>query len=107
MTRGNGVVGVVRGLRSPDDVAPPSADLGAGGDRDDGAILMLEVLVAREVCVVDVLDRVVTVRGADALELTLVGPVDRYLLEYGMRGREGRRKAQERSRCDSHRVELN
>ena len=35
MAGGDGVVGVGRGLRSPDYVLPPGSDAGAGGDGED------------------------------------------------------------------------
>lgn len=69
---------------------PPGANLGARGDLDDGAVLELEVGVAGEIRVVDVLDGRVAVRSPDTLELALVHAVDRHLLEDGVRADGGR-----------------
>ena len=98
VARGDGVVVVVGRLRSPDDMAPPGTDLGSGRDRDYSTILMPNVLVARETRIVHVLDRVVAVWSANALQLTLVDTIDPHLLERSMcrHGRDNRRE--ERSR---------
>lgn len=94
VARRDGVVAVVGDLGAADDVPPPGADLGAGGHGDDGVVLELEVLVAGEGGVVDILDRVVAGRRADALQLALFHTVDRHLLEDGM-ARGDSREAQD------------
>lgn len=88
------MVGVRRPGGTPDDMAPPRADLGARRDLDDGAVLELEVGVAGKVGMVDLLDRVVAGGCPETLELALVHAVDRHLLEDGVgidrrRGRQG------------------
>lgn len=66
------VVGVVGRLRTADDMAPPRADPRTGRDGDYGVVLELDASVARKVRVVDVHQRVVAGRRADALQLALV-----------------------------------
>ncbi len=100
VARGNGVVRIVRRLRSPDNVSPPGSDSGSRWNRDYRAILVLNVLVAGKTRVVDILDRVVAVRGANSLQLALVSAVDRYLLEDCMCGREGHEACE--GDCDLH-----
>jgi hypothetical protein len=73
-------------------VLPPRANAGPGGHLVDGVVLVLDVGVASKRGVVDVLDGVVAARGADTLELALVGAVDRHALEDGV-GADGRRQS--------------
>lgn len=68
---GDGVVRVVGELGTADDVLPPGADLGTGGDGDDGLGLGGDD-AAGDVGGLDVLDGVVLVGGAEADEGTLV-----------------------------------
>lgn len=81
MTAGNGMIGIVGILGAPNDVPPPSTNSRSRWDIDDIVILVLDVLVAGELPVVHILDRVVAVGGSDALELTLIRTVDADLLE--------------------------
>jgi hypothetical protein len=84
------VVRVVGARRAANLVLPPRADAGTSGDPDDVVVLELDAGVAGNVGVVDVLDGVVAVGGADALELALVLAVDRQLLEDGVAADGGR-----------------
>jgi hypothetical protein len=44
---GDGVLGIVASLRAADDMLPPGTDLGASGDADDVAVLVLDVAVVK------------------------------------------------------------
>lgn len=71
------MVGIIRELRAADHVAPEHAHLVAALDGNHLAGHgLLEVEVAGDVCVVDVLERVVGCCGADADCLAVVGAVD-------------------------------
>lgn len=59
VTGSDGMVGVVGDLRATDNMAPPCTNTGTSGNLDDVVILVLEILVAGEIRIVDVLDRVV------------------------------------------------
>lgn len=89
VTGSNGVVGVVGPLRSADDMPPPCADARTWSDSVHIVVLVLEVLVAGELSIVDVLERVVAVGSADTPELALVCAVDGYLLEDRVPGGRG------------------
>jgi len=91
VARRNGVVGIVRRLRAAEDVLPPGADLGAGGDGDDArAHGAGEAQVAGHLRRIDVLHGVVALRRAHADELPLVDAVDGDALEDRVRrGRGG------------------
>jgi len=54
---GNGVVWVIRTLRTANDVPPPCADTRACRDVVDDIVFVLQVLVAGKLWVVDILDR--------------------------------------------------
>lgn len=104
MRGGDRVVRVGRAGGTPDDMAPPRADLSTRRDLDDGAVLELEVGVAGKVGMVDVLDRVVAGGCPETLELALVHAVDRHLLEDGVgvdsrRGRQGDKRESLHSGC--------
>jgi hypothetical protein len=71
-------------LRTADDVAPPSTDLGSGRDGNDGVVLELDARVAGKVAVVDILKWIVAGRGANALQLALILAIHRHLLEDGV-----------------------
>ena len=88
--RGDRVISIVGTRRAANLVLPPGADAGAGGHLDDGAVEELQVGVAGHAGAVDVLDRVVAVGGAHALELALVLAVDRHPLEDGVAADGGR-----------------
>lgn len=75
------MIGIIGILSASNNVAPPSTNSRSSRDVDDGIILMANVLVASEFTVVHILNRVVTVRSSDALELTLIHTVDADLLE--------------------------
>ena len=70
------VVLVVGARGAANLVLPPCADAGTSGDLNDVVVLDLDVRIASNVGVVDVLNGVVAVGGADALELALVLAVD-------------------------------
>jgi hypothetical protein len=73
----NGVVWVALELRAADDMAPEDAYPVATLDWDDlGGDGLLEVEVARNVVVVDVLQRVVRCRCSDTYCFAIVGAVD-------------------------------
>lgn len=78
MARSNGVVRVIGALWSAQHMLPPCANLCASRNRDHGGRnRAVQARVARDVSALDVLDRVVGVGRADAIELALVGAVDR------------------------------
>jgi len=91
------MVGIVSTVsRAANLMSPPGTDTSTGRDGDDVVVLELDVGVAREVGMVDVLDGVVAIRSTDTPELTLIGAVDGHLLEDGVgvdsRGRQEERK---------------
>lgn len=77
-------------------MAPPCTDFGTGRHCDNGAVGMLDILVASEGGIVDILDGIVAVGSADALELALVGAVDRHLLEDSVARCQGREAEDDR-----------
>lgn len=86
VARSDGMIRIVAPLGTSNDMPPPGTDLGARRDGDDVAVLVLNVVVASEAAVVDVLDRVVAGGGPDPLQSALVDAVDRELLKDGMAG---------------------
>lgn len=87
----NGLIGIALELRAANDMAPEHTNPITALDGNDLAGHgLLEVGVAGDVCIVDVLDRVVAERGADADCLAVVGAVDAGELA-GRDGGEGRR----------------
>jgi hypothetical protein len=90
------VVGVVGTLGSSDHMSPPSSNLGASGNGDDSAVLVVDASVASHAAAADILDRVVAVGSTDTLESALAGAVDADLLEDGM----ARDQAGQRGKAD-------
>ena len=57
VTGSDGVVGVVGDLRATNNMAPPCTNTSTSGNFDDVVIFVLEILVASEIRIVDVLNR--------------------------------------------------
>lgn len=83
------MVWVIGPLRTADNVAPPGSNARTRRNGDDVVVLVSNILVARKLRIIDILNWVVRVGSTNSPKLPLVGAVHGDLLENGMSASTG------------------